>query len=412
MGSGIPLMFLLWIGMIVYAHSSDELTLEIDITPPEGTFTLICSSNSNESMTHTTWYRDGAIVLNSRKIENIEHCDNDKPSSIPGGSNYTDIYYDKYISGRVSVNCTYYQHNLTLTTELTVHDGSVWRCEDSRNRGSNNLTLDFPETSRTDKTLPSRPSTVQQLPFTSTQILEDSTQDFSETSRTDQTLPSRPSTVQQLPFTSTQIPEGSTQDFSETSRTDQTLPSRPSTVQQLPFTSTQIPEGSTQDFPETSRTDKTLPSRPSTVQQLPLTSTQIPEGSTQGTTSTSTVKSANSTIFITTSTTSTTSTTTLTASTTFTKSYTPAVSQASVPVYLIIGLVAALLVVLSIIFVLVVCNNRIARVARRYIVTRKRPQIQELSSNEKANKGRRMSDINPAKKSDFVRSVLGSNVDP
>ncbi|XP_048254006.1 cell wall integrity and stress response component 4-like isoform X2 [Haliotis rufescens] len=340
MRSGIPLMFLLWIGMIVYAHSSvaDELTLEIDITPPEDNFTLICSSNSNESMAHTTWYRDGAIVLNSRKIENNEHCDKDKPSSIPGERNYTDSYYDKYISGRVSVSCTYYQHNLTLTTELTVHDGSVWRCEDSRNRGSNNLTLDFPETSRTD----------------------------------------------------------------------QTLPSRPSTVQQLPFTSTQIPEGSTQDFPETSRTDQTLPSRPSTVQQLPFTSTQIPEGSTQ-------VKSANSTISITSSTTSTTSptsTTTLTAFTTFTKSNTPAVSQASVPVYLIIGLVAALLVVLIIIFVLVVCRNRIARVARRYIVTRKRPQVQELRKNEKANKGRRMSDINPNKKSDFVRSVLGSNVDP
>ncbi|XP_071095272.1 uncharacterized protein [Haliotis cracherodii] len=130
-------------------------------------------------MMHTTWYRDGAIVLNSRKIEN-ERCDKDKPSSIPHNNTYTDSYYDKYISGRVSVNCTYYQHNLTLTTELTVHDGSVWRCVDSRNRGSNNLTLDFPETSRTDQTLPSRPSTVQQLPLKSTQILEGSTQDISE----------------------------------------------------------------------------------------------------------------------------------------------------------------------------------------------------------------------------------------
>ncbi|XP_048254501.1 A-agglutinin anchorage subunit-like isoform X2 [Haliotis rufescens] len=135
-----------------------------------------------------------------------------------------------------------------------------------------------------------------------------------------------------------------------------------------------------------------------TITIVGVTSTAKPPTSTPtSTTSTSTMKA---------STTSTTSTNSIPTSTT--TSPTPA----SVSVYLIIGIVAALLVVLIIIFVLVVCRNRISRVAKRYIVTRKRPQIQNLRENEKPNKGKRMSQINPDKKTDFVKSVLGSTPGP
>ncbi|XP_046559289.1 A-agglutinin anchorage subunit-like [Haliotis rubra] len=98
--------------------------------------------------------------------------------------------------------------------------------------------------------------------------------------------------------------------------------------------------------------------------------------------------------------------------TSITTSTTTPPTPASVPVYLIIGIVIVLLVLLIIIFVLIVFRNRIARVARKYSVTRKRPKVRNLKENDKPNKGKRMSQINPDKKADFDQNVLGSTADP
>ncbi|XP_067667874.1 uncharacterized protein [Haliotis asinina] len=104
--------------------------------------------------------------------------------------------------------------------------------------------------------------------------------------------------------------------------------------------------------------------------------------------------------------------TSITTSTSIITSTNTPPKPASVPVYLIIGIVVALLVLLIIIFVLVVCRNRIIRVARKYSITRKRPKVRNLRENDKPNKGKRMSQINPEKKADFVQNVLGSTADP
>ncbi|XP_046559293.1 uncharacterized protein LOC124268363 [Haliotis rubra] len=104
--------------------------------------------------------------------------------------------------------------------------------------------------------------------------------------------------------------------------------------------------------------------------------------------------------------------TSISITTSITTSSTTPPTPASVPVYLIIGIVIALLVLLIIIVVLIVCRNRIARVARKYNVTSKRPKVRNLKENDKPNKGKRMSQINPDKKADFDQNVLGSTADP
>ncbi|XP_046565554.1 uncharacterized protein LOC124274255 isoform X2 [Haliotis rubra] len=89
-------------------------------------------------MSITTWFRNEARVLNILSGNN--DCFIHPPNYTDNTAGYR---YDLYSSKGVSVSCTTFQHNLTLTTAKYLEARDVWRCRDQNFRSSNNLTSDF-----------------------------------------------------------------------------------------------------------------------------------------------------------------------------------------------------------------------------------------------------------------------------
>ncbi|XP_048254009.1 uncharacterized protein LOC125381483 [Haliotis rufescens] len=143
MDTRIRLITLLCIGWFTYTNNSG-LPLELTQFQSGGNITLVCSSiNTTINTSFRYWYMDEVRVLTSVFVGHDHGCNRNSPN------NDTAYRYDLFTSNDGSVSCGDNQHNMTLTTTQYIQAETVWRCEDQRNRVSNNLTLVIPGT--TDK---------------------------------------------------------------------------------------------------------------------------------------------------------------------------------------------------------------------------------------------------------------------
>ncbi|XP_071095268.1 uncharacterized protein [Haliotis cracherodii] len=144
MDTRIHLITLLCIGWIAYTNNSG-LPLQLTQYQSGDNVTLVCSAiNTTINMSLTHWYLDEERVFTSVFVGH--RCTRHPPNYTANNPAYR---YDLFTSNNVSVSCSDYKHNMTLTTTQYLNAGTVWRCEDQRFRVSNNLTFVIPGT--TDK---------------------------------------------------------------------------------------------------------------------------------------------------------------------------------------------------------------------------------------------------------------------
>ncbi|XP_071094831.1 uncharacterized protein [Haliotis cracherodii] len=118
---------------------------------------MIYTPTWKKTSSFTYWYLDEVRVLTS--VFAVTGCTRNPPNGTDDTSAYR---YDLFTSNDVGVSCGDHQHNMTLTTTQYIKAGTVWRCEDERNRVSNNITLAIPGT--TDKSTTSLTDSATTIP--------------------------------------------------------------------------------------------------------------------------------------------------------------------------------------------------------------------------------------------------------
>ncbi|XP_048254216.1 uncharacterized protein LOC124121869 isoform X1 [Haliotis rufescens] len=108
-------------------------SLHLFSSPPTATdgglFTLVCT-NRSRGISGMKWYLDDNEAFTTNAEGAKETCSLGKPSSSP----------IKSMTDRVTVSCDNLQHNVTLTINSKIDNGSVWYCEDNAVTGTPQVT--------------------------------------------------------------------------------------------------------------------------------------------------------------------------------------------------------------------------------------------------------------------------------
>ncbi|XP_046341904.2 uncharacterized protein LOC124122803 [Haliotis rufescens] len=121
------LSFLLLGELLLPATCSVELTSAPSVATHGEPLTLTCN-NTGEAR-DDYWFRNGDLIFFTAPSS----------SSLCDMSILNKDLYSEYLSGRVNVSCDVHQHNVTLTIDSHLDDGSVWWCVVEGE--SNNITI-------------------------------------------------------------------------------------------------------------------------------------------------------------------------------------------------------------------------------------------------------------------------------